>query len=151
MFRKLLRKIRDFFTVAFARRQYNKAKHVADQQAAKTGKAWYVTLSPFANDKLQVIDRNAFRYFKARYTDAVVRAYTRAGFIISYDKISPTTMEDVKHGCFYSTAITDASEIEFRRQAFIQWVLKLSDKKPTAKNDGGEKTINSPMKKNHHV
>ena len=31
-------------------------------------------------------------------------------------------------------------DIEFLRQAFIQWVLKLSEKKkPTASNDDGEK------------
>lgn len=146
MFKRLIRKIRDFFTVAFARRQYYKAKQVADKQAAKTGKAWYVTLSPFDEKNLQVIDRKAFRYFKARYTDAVVRAYTRAGFIISYDKISPTTMEDVKHGCFYSTAITDATEIEIRRKAFIEWVLKLSEKK-TRKNDSTNNEITKGQKK----
>jgi hypothetical protein len=135
MFKKLIAKIRDFFTVAFARRQYYKAKQVADKQAAKTGKAWYVCLSPFDDKKLRVIDRKAFRRFKSRYIDSVIRAYTRAGLIISVDKISPTTMEDVKRGCFYSTAITDAKEIEMRRKAFIEWVLELSEnKKTTASN-----------------
>lgn len=139
MFKKLIAKIRNFFTVAFARRQYYKAKQVADKQAAKTGKAWYVCLSPFDDKKLRVIDRKAFRRFKSRYIDSVIRAYTRAGLIISVDKISPTTMEDVKRGCFYSTAITDAKEIELRRKAFIEWVLDLSEKKkPTAKNDSGK-------------
>ena len=147
MFKRLIKKIRDFFTVAFARRQYYKAKQNADKQAAKTRKTWYVTLSPFEDGKLQVIDRQGFRYFKGKYTDAVVRAYTRAGFIISYDKISPTTMEDVKRSCFYSTAITDPADIEFLRQAFIQWVLKLSEKKKTApaKAEAG-KNNHSPMK-----
>ena len=133
------RKLRNFFTVAFARRQYYKSKQVADKQAATTGKAWYVCLSPFDDKRLQVIDRKAFRRFKTKYVSAVIRAYTRAGLIISVDKISPTTMEDVKRGCFYSTAITNAAEIEMRRKAFIEWVLDLSEKKkPTPKNDGGK-------------
>lgn len=143
----IFKRIRDFFTVAYARRQYYKAKRVADEQAAKTGKTWYVCLSPFDNRKLQVIDRKAFRKFKSKYVDSVVRAYTKAGLIISYDKISPTTMEDVKRGCFYSTAITDAKETELRRKAFIQWVLDLSRKSKRKKgkknhrqmNDGGKK------------
>ena len=129
MLKRIIARIREFFTVAFARRQYYKAKAVADKQSAKDGKAWYVCLSPFDDKRLQVIDRKAFRRFKSRYVDSVIRAYTRAGLIISVDHITPTTMEDVKRGCFYSTALTNANEIEMRRKAFVEWVLDLSKKK----------------------
>jgi hypothetical protein len=40
-----------------------------------------------------------------------------------------TTMDDMKRGAFYSTSFTDPTDIEARRQAYIDWVVKLSEKK----------------------
>lgn len=129
MFKKLIAKIRRFFTVAFARRQYNKARKAADEMHAKIGGDFYAVISPFSDKELKILNRSAFRNFKRNYVDGVIRAYTRAGFAISANRISPTTMEDVKKGCFYSTKLYDTNEIEMRRKAFIEWVIDLSEKK----------------------
>jgi hypothetical protein len=38
-------------------------------------------------------------------------------------------MDDMKKGAFYSTSLTDPIDIEARRQAYIDWVVGLSEKK----------------------
>ena len=115
-----------YFVVAFARRQYKRAKETADKQRVKTRTHWHVVIDPFGNS-LKVIDRKMYRDFKRRYQDIAIRTLVRNGS--KYTIETKSTMEDVKNGAFYSTALTDPIDIEARRRAYIDWVVSLSEKK----------------------
>lgn len=131
---KIIRRIRLYFVIAFARRQYTRAKRCADQKKEKTNTDWHVVLNPFDDNKLQVIDRKAFRDFKRRYVTAAIRTLVRKGDKnATYTVEAKSTMVDVKQGAFYSTSFTDPIDIEARRQAYIDWVVKLSEKKGVKK------------------
>ena len=123
---KLIRRIRRYFVIAFSRRQYKRAKDTADQQRVKTRTHWHVVIDPFGNS-LKVIDRKMYRDFKRRYQDIAIRTLVRNGS--KYTVVTKSTMEDVKNGAFYSTALTDPIDIEARRRAYIDWVVSLSEKK----------------------
>jgi hypothetical protein len=129
--KKLIKKIRLFFVVAFARRQYKMAKKTADEAKKKLGTNHYVVINPFDDNNLQVIDRKAFRWFKRKYVDAAIRTLVRRNTNgnVFYTVEAKSTMEDVRNGAFYSTAFTDPIDIEARRQAYINWVVELSEKK----------------------
>jgi hypothetical protein len=124
--RELIRRIRRYFAVAFARRQYKRAKDAADKAYAATNTHWHVVIDPFGN-ALKVIDRKMFRDFKRRYEDIAIRTLVRNGS--KYTVETKTTMDDVKNGAFYSTSLTDPIDIEARRRAYIDWVVNLSEKK----------------------
>ena len=124
--RELIRRIRRYFAVAFARRQYKRAKDAADKAYAATKTHWHVVIDPFGN-ALKVIDRRMFRDFKRRYEDIAIRTLVRNGS--KYTVETKTTMDDVKNGAFYSTSLTDPIDIEARRRAYIDWVVSLSEKK----------------------
>ena len=124
--RKLIRKIRMYLVVAYARRQYKRAKKQADEARLKSNHHWHVVIDPFG-ESLKVIDRNMFRDFKRRYQDVAIRTLVRNGS--KYTVETKTTMVDVLNGAFYSTAITDHIELEARRRAYIDWVVQLSEKK----------------------
>ena len=115
-----------FFTVAYARRMYKKSKQKADELRAKTRTHWYVVLDPYSDLQLRIIDRSRFRDFKRRYQDTAIRTLVRNGS--KYTVITKSTMEDVKNGAFYSTILADPIDIEARRQAYIDWVVRLSEK-----------------------
>lgn len=124
--KRLIKRIRLFLVVAFARRQYRRAKEAADKAHAETHTHWHVVIDPFGN-ALKVIDRKMFRDFKRRYQDTAIRTLVRRG--ARYTVKTNTTMTDVLNGAFYSTAIADPIEIEARRRAYIDWVVGLSEKK----------------------
>ncbi len=115
-----------FLVVAFARRQYKRAKATADRMREETHHHWHVVIDPFGNS-LKTIDRKMYRDFKRRYQDIAIRTLVRNGS--KYTVETKSTMEDVKNGAFYSTALTDHIDIEARRRAYIDWVVSLSEKK----------------------
>lgn len=125
--RKLIRRIRNFFVVAYARRQYKRAKEIADNAYAESRTHHHVVIDPFNDRRLVVINRTMFRYFKRRYQDAAIRTFVRRGS--KYTVVATTDMEQMKAGAFYSTSLTDRIDIEARRRAYIDWVVKLSEKK----------------------
>lgn len=124
---KLIRRIRTYFTVAYARRQYRRAKDIADRKREGTKTHWHVVIDPFNDRGLVVIDRSLFRDFKRKYQDSAIRTLVRRGS--KYTVVATTDMEQMKSGAFYSTSLTDPIDIEARRRAYIDWVVKLSEKK----------------------
>jgi hypothetical protein len=128
--KRLIRRIRLYFTVAFARRMYARTKDKADKLREETHTHWHVVLDPYNDRQLQIIDRSRFRDFKRRYQDAAIRSLERKyGNKYTVTTQALTTMDDMKRGAFYSTSFTDPTDIEARRQAYIDWVVKLSEKK----------------------
>ena len=123
----IIKRLRRYFTVAFARRMYSRTKKQADKLREETHTHWHAVLDPYDDKLLRIIDRSRFRDFKRRYQDTAIRTLVRNGS--KYTVIATSTMDDVKKGAFYSTSLTDPIDIEARRQAYIDWVVKLSDKK----------------------
>lgn len=111
--KKIFKKIARFFVLLYARRQYNKAIMIADVEHDKKKKTFYVTLAPYNNHRLIIIDRKTFRKIKR---DLKI-----------YDKRQG--MIYLKDGCFYHTP--DANEtkqlskqnIEIRKIAFYNLIL----------------------------
>ena len=116
-----------YFTVAFARRMYERTKKKADELRKETNTHWHAVLDPYEDRQLRLIDRSRFRDFKRRYQDAAIRTLVRNGS--KYTVVATSTMDDVKNGAFYSTSLTDPIDIEARRRAYIDWVVSLSEKK----------------------
>ena len=125
--RKLFRRLRRYFAVAFARRMYDRARRQADTLREKTKTHWHVVLDPYDDRRLRIIDRKMFRDFNRRYQDIAIRTLVRNGS--KYTVALKSTMDDMKRGAFYSTSLTDPIDIEARRQAYIDWVVGLSEKK----------------------
>lgn len=125
--RKLFRRLRRYFAVAFARRMYDRARRQADTLREKTRTHWHVVLDPYDDRRLRIIDRKMFRDFNRRYQDIAIRTLVRNGS--KYTVALKSTMDDMKRGAFYSTSLTDPIDIEARRQAYIDWVVELSEKK----------------------
>ena len=125
--RKLFRRLRRYFAVAFARRMYDRTRRQADTLREKTHTHWHVVLDPYDDSRLRIIDRKIFRDFNRRYQDIAIRTLVRNGS--KYTVALKTTMDDMKKGAFYSTSLTDTIDIEARRQAYIDWVVGLSEKK----------------------
>ena len=125
--RKLFRRLRRYFAVAFARRMYDRTRRQADTLREKTKTHWHVVLDPYDDHQLRIIDRKIFRDFNRRYQDIAIRTLVRNGS--KYTVALKTTMDDMKKGAFYSTSLTDTIDIEARRQAYIDWVVGLSEKK----------------------
>lgn len=122
---KLIRKIRRFFVVSFARRSYNKAVKLANEFRENNKKHYFVVIDPFFGKSLKVLDRNAFRAIKREYNDAMIHSFVRTGRLF----LNESTMIDVQQGCFYSTMLDDEQDIEMRRKAYIEWVIGLGEKK----------------------
>ena len=125
--RKLFRRLRRYFAVAFARRMYDRARRQADTLREKTKTHWHVVLDPYDDRQLRIIDRKMFRDFNRRYQDIAIRTLVRNGS--KYTVALKSTMDDMKRGAFYSTSLTDPIDIEARRQAYIDRVVGLSEKK----------------------
>ena len=114
-------------------RQGDKREQGGDRE--KTDTHWHVILNPFDDNKLQVVNRKMFRDFKRRYVTVAIRTLVRRTPYsnLFYTGEAKSTMDDVKKGAFYSTSFTDPVDIEARRQAYINWVIGLSDKKKGGK------------------
>lgn len=125
--RKLFIRLRRYFAVAFARRMYDRARRQADTLREKTKTHWHVVLDPYDDQQLRIIDRKMFRDFNRRYQDIAIRTLVRNGS--KYTVALKTNMDKMKEGAFYSTSLTDPIDIEARRQAYIDWVVGLSEKK----------------------
>lgn len=124
-FRHLIKKIRRFFVVAFARRNYDKSAKLANELCRQNKCHYYVVIDPFFGKSLMVLFRGEFRAIKRKYNDSMIHSFVRTGRLF----LNKSTMYDVQDGCFYSTLLDDADEIEMRRQAYIEWVVELSEKK----------------------
>lgn len=99
-----------FFVILYAKYEFGKAMHKADQLYDKYKEMWYVTSEPFHPDRLTIYNRKRFKFEKP---------------IWGWDG-QLLTLTGLKWGCYYHTPDKAGNQamkkhdIEVRRRYFIR-------------------------------
>lgn len=149
--KQLIKDIRRFLIIGYARNCYKRMVDRAEKLNKEDGDNYYVCIDPTNPNRIIVFNRREFRLFRRRFNALQIRLSeyllkeTRKIVEVREDgskvvkitrekmvaKINKSTMVDIYNGCFYSTRLKRDStpeNVEMRRLAYIQWVLDLNDK-----------------------